>query len=254
MEKIASFLSMQDNFGIDSVIIDGNDKLNGSENSKPGFFAYSVLKNIPYIDYPFLTENESAAVFFLAKECLVRSKQLYHYSEVSATYKSDMDLSDPKAVVFTHGNEMTTSYLNDPNVDRFLRLSNELLFVTMHNHPNNSRLSLEDLTIFCSQPNIKFLGAVGHNGMISFAIRENPVDLSYIPATAVKKFVPDEKLSNLKKDIFNHLSKNEKALIQDYVMDEMEKQGIFMYSKVSIEDVPLVMAKYERMSGEYDDR
>lgn len=252
MDSTNGFLIYDKNFMFNSITLDGI--LAGEENHKPGYFPYSVLQNVPYIEYPGLTKNENSAVFSLARECLARSKRLYHYNEVSATYRSDMSFDDEKAFVFTHGNEVFTSYLNNKEVAEFLGQSSELIFITMHNHPNNSSLSLEDLAIFCSQINIKYLGAVGHDGRLSFAIRRGQENYSDILVEGIMKYASDSVgiIKNSDESIFSHLKTEEKALIKSFVVEKLKDAGAIVLSNVGIGDIADLNADFERM-GEHDD-
>ncbi len=252
MNHTNGFLIYDKDFMLNSIALDG--VLAGEDNHKPGFFTYSVLQDVPYIEYPGLNDNENSAVFSLAKECLARSKRLYRYKEVSATYRSDLDLKDEKATVFTHGDETFTSYLNDRKIAEFLGQSSELIFVTMHNHPNNSPLSLEDLAVFCFQTNIKFLGAVGHNGNLSFVIRQEQGNYTDIMSEGIVKYAPMsiKQLKNEENNIFSLMTSEEKSLIKSYVIEKLKEAGVIIYSNVSIKDISNINADFKRM-GELND-
>ncbi len=252
MNDLNRFLIYDKAFMLNSAALDGI--LAGEDNHKPGFFSYSVLQNVPYIEYPWLNDRENSAVFSLAKECLARSKRFYQYKEVSATYRSDLDLTDEKATVFTHGDETFTSYLNDKDVAEFLGQSSELIFITMHNHPNNSPLSLEDLAVFCFQTNVKFLGAVDHDGNMSFAIRQDKGSYADIMSEGIVKYAPMsiKQLKNIEDNFFNYIETEEKALIKSYVIEKLKEAGVIIYSNIGIRDISNISADFKRM-GEMDD-
>lgn len=60
----------------------------------------------------------------------------------------------------------------------YIPFLDDVVVVTMHNHPNNSPLSIADLAFFMSTRCVKLLTAVGNNGTVEAIQKKNAFDLS----------------------------------------------------------------------------
>ena len=252
-EKYEDLLPIKKDFILSAIVEDEIKSLCEEENKKPGYFKYSAIQDIPYIENPLLSKRENSAVFTLARDCLIRSKRDYHYNEVSITYRTDKEYTDKDAIILTHGNKTFTTYLGDEDVARFLSGPNELIFLTMHNHPNNSGLSIEDLAVFCTQSNIRYLGAVGHDGRLSFVVRERGERYSDVVAKSMAVCISGERIKSSHGNIFKVMTAEEKNEAKKLVVNTLREKGVFVFDKISKSDIPSVIKTYsdERMCDDY---
>lgn len=74
------------------------------------------------------------------------------------------------SLIFPH-RSIEYNFMLDENLERTL--------VFVHNHPCNERLSLNDILLFLSTPQIIAMVAIGNNGIMRYIVKESQDDIHY---------------------------------------------------------------------------
>lgn len=173
------------------TIIKGIEELE-NEKKNPGWFSVSAISNVPYIQYPGLTEEECVEIQEQTKNVLRYSRNLNGYGEVAIAY--DITDNSPQKYKIAFGNENRIKIMDEFPIKDFICSNNEsnrLVAVCIHNHPNSSGFSVSDLFLFSQNPCIKIMAIVNKEGQVSFLMREKAINLCNIVLNNIIEYVPD---------------------------------------------------------------
>lgn len=189
-----------------------------------------------------MSDTENHHIVLAAKEVLVRSKRENNYKEVAITYDMtgfDANNSDSYAIVF--GDEQSAKFLSDEKTMQIYDRADGLFIINLHNHPNNTDFSLEDLAIFFNQEKIKLMVLVNPFGEIAFLQRHERQNYFYVFENVLLSEVPDfsariesysSQLSE-RKNYFSLLSNDEKENIRLNIIKQLSSHKIMYQSWVN---------------------
>lgn len=165
-----------------------------AQEQKPeGWFSLSAVSNVPFISFPGLTQKECCEVQEQIKNVLRISRNDNTYKKVAIIYSlNEYNLSKRYKKVL--GNASIVRIMDDEPTKALLREEDQkgnLVVISIHNHPNNSSFSLNDLYVFCKNSSIKLMCIVNREGEVSFLMRSGQADLSKIVTQNIVDFVPD---------------------------------------------------------------
>lgn len=182
---------MQDNWL--NQAIDEDLTLLAQEQKPEGWFSLSAVSNVPFISFPGLTQKECYEVQEQIKNVLRISRNENEYKPVAITYSlNEYNLSKRYKKVL--GDASIVRIMYDEPTKALLKEEDQkgnLVVISIHNHPNNSSFSLNDLYVFSKNSSIKLMCIVNREGEVSFLMRSNQVDLSKIVTQNIVDFVPD---------------------------------------------------------------
>ena len=216
-----------------------------NEKKNPGWFSITAITKVPYIAYPTLNEAECKEIQEQTKEVLRISRNKNQYKEVAITYNIHNHNPDKYKIVL--GNIANVEICNDTNTLQLLQTSSvqeELAVISIHNHPNDSMFSINDLLIFAEHPSIKIMEIVNRDGEVAFLLRpkfEKYHSLIDILIDAEPNFLQkmrnfhqtypnqDIKISSLIPDV-----KIRKEIIRSMI-ELLESQGVYVHNYVNQE-------------------
>lgn len=155
-----------------------------------------AISKVPYIEYKGIPEDCYKTLQELARMVLILSKENNNCEETAITYSLDA----PELVI--DGEEcMTVSYGDAHSVDPLQStLANHLVVtargcvvIILHNHPNRSKISLQDVSYLFRFASIKMIVAVTNTGSVNYIVKTD----KYNRLGAMKLFY--EALEQLKK-------------------------------------------------------
>ena len=134
-----------------------------------------AIRQIPFIKFSGISHEACERIQRLEKMLLVISRERNNSNEVAITSHMD-EKGYPdcgEALGIAYGNENSVNILNDKNSRLLFEKSSNLAVICMHNHPNNSSFSLNDLVFFLNHDQIRLFIVVGNNGEIRSISRDD---------------------------------------------------------------------------------
>ena len=177
-----------------------------------------AIRNIPFVHYPEIKEEESYYIYKLEKLLLKLAKEENDSREAAFVYNmkaSKVDLQLDKynkkcmAYAFVRGSESEVDITGDRKANKLLNSTKEVVLVSMHNHPHNTTFSLNDCAFFLKNRNIKIFIDIHQDGTVEYMARTsrfNEQDAIYsfieVAKDNINKFII-ENLDELNKRIDN---------------------------------------------------
>ena len=219
-------VNMKEKYGLDqenylnSVVFDEIDKLNkAGDTTKPGFFTYQAIQNIPLIRYKGLSDKENKNAQQMAEEVLIRSKRDNNYNDVSIVY----DYKDPDNCAIVYGDEDSVKFMSDEKTRDLIHSTNPLMIMSFHNHPDDTNISFDDLAIFCIMNQIRVMSIINSKGELSYINRHRNIDLTTIFASCVNEVIKEERS-------LQNLTKEEKKLISNNLLEKLDDVGVVYHN------------------------
>lgn len=234
-----------------------------NQKKNESWFSLSAISNVPYIEYPGFSKEECKEVQEQTKNVLRISRNENNYQEVAITYKKDSNVKE-KEYFKVLGDYSSVLIMDDEDTRNLLHLSNEkndLVVISIHNHPNNSRFSINDLLVFTENPSIKLMEIVNGKGEISFLLRPREIDLHNLISSNIIDFVPDFidrkftwKLQNQNKSfkISDLINLDERKQIVKESLLELQQRGCIYCDYISNETISKVIFDAKSDSYEYN--
>lgn len=131
---------------------------------------------------------------------MIESRNNNSFGEVSITY----NLEDPDNYIVVRGSDSNVNFMSDLDVADLLAVSDALSIVSFHNHPNNSDVSLKDLTVFCTIPQVRLMSIVNARGQVSFFLKTEETDLTRLFVSSISDKIQVLKDRAKESDIIRH--------------------------------------------------
>lgn len=219
---------MKEKYGLDwedylnSVVFDEIDKLNkAGDTTKTGFFTYQAIQNIPLIKYKGLSDKENKKAKQIAEEVLIRSKRDNNYNEVSIVY----DYKDPDNYAIVYGDEDSVKFMSDEKTRDLIHSANPLMIMSFRNYPDDTNISFDDLAIFCIMNQIRVMSIINSKGELSYINRHRNIDLTTIFASCVNEVIKEKE-----ERILQNLTKEEKKLISNNLLEKLDDVGVVYHN------------------------
>ena len=210
------------------------DKL-AAESKDNSNISIVAISNVPYIQYPGFTKEECEEVFNQTKETLRFAKYENSCNEVAITY-------DKRCIQNTYfkikGDFSSVPIMGDEKTRNLLQTNNEsgeIVVVSIHNHPDISVISVNDLLVFNENPSIKLMVVVNKDGQVSFLERTGNNKLPSIVINNILQTEPnfsakmtEWKLKNPNKEftLRDILNKEQIKTIFEESIREMQTMGV----------------------------
>lgn len=235
------------------------------EKKNPNWFGINVISNVPYISFPGFSEKECKEVQEQARNVLKISRNENNYKEVAITYKRD-NSTEKKDYYKILGDYTSVPIMADERTSKLINFSNnnhELVVISIHNHPNNSRFSINDLLVFTENPSIKLMEIVNKNGEVSFLFRPYELNLHNIVTRSITDNVPDfNDRKNLWKEnnpdkyfkLSDLLNFKERTIIVSDVICELLERGVCYCRYVNQEQAKNLTFDLKDSSQSYNEK
>lgn len=138
-----------------------------------------AISKVPYIEYREIPQAHYQILQELAKEVLRISKDDNDGNEVAITYSLDspeLAVRGGRFVSVAKGNEHSVDPLSGTDANHIYVSATGCVVVITHNHPNLSKISLEDAFYLLIHDAIKMIVAVTNRGSISYIVKTDKYD------------------------------------------------------------------------------
>ena len=134
-----------------------------------------AINRIPYIKFPGFTEEQCLRIQQLEKMLLNIARLKNNSNEAVLTYRLDGDSfsNATERIAVAYGNEERVDVFSDEKTKRLFETSKELMIISIHNHPNDTFYSFNDLLFFYKHDEIRLFNVVTNTGNISSLSRND---------------------------------------------------------------------------------
>jgi hypothetical protein len=133
-----------------------------------------AISKIPYIKYREIPEDQYETLQSLAKAVLKISRDENDCNEVAIAYDLDgpqKELDGEEYLAWAKGDEYSVEPMSDTETNHIIVSAKGCVVVILHNHPNLSKISLEDVMFMLRLPTIKMVVAVTNRGAIGYIVK-----------------------------------------------------------------------------------
>ncbi len=174
-------------------VIDNGLKSIENERKNKQWFSLQAIYNVPYINFFNFTPEENIEIQEQVQNVLRISRNENNYHKVAIIYNKN-NKSEENKYFKVLGNCSSVFIMQDKDTANLLNTcnkNNELVVVSIHNHPNDSGFSLNDLLIFTENPSINLMLIVNTKGAVSFLQRPYKINLNNLIVQNIIDIVPD---------------------------------------------------------------
>ena len=197
---------------------------------KEKFISINSIREIPYIEFPNFTSDENDAVYRMAREVLLYSRENNNCNEVAITYDmTSKTEAGNVGYILVPGDEFSVKFADDQRVRALMASTKDLAIVNLHNHPRGAGFSFQDLSIFAFSDNIRLMAILDNTGKMSTLFRCAAVDMKPMMREAISEVIPDfsERIRNNPNISVNDIvTADEKRDILQYALPQIEKYGV----------------------------
>ncbi len=138
-----------------------------------------AISKVPYIQYREIPAEHYESLQEIARMVLETARNENDCNEVVFAYSLDgIELRDKDgeylAVAF--GDEHSVSPESDTDIFHLLRTAKDCVLVLIHNHPNLSKISLQDISYLLKYETIKMIVVVTNMGSINYVVKSGKFD------------------------------------------------------------------------------
>ena len=165
------------------------------EKQIPGWFSIAAIQKVPYINFPYFTKEENDEFHTQVKNVLRISRNENHYKEVAITYNKE-EKGAEKIYRKVLGDENSVLFIGDKETKKIIQKSNKekMIVVSIHNHPNDTGFSIQDMFVFSQNIGITLMAIVNTQGEISFLYNPDRISTQTMFLDILADFVPDFRL------------------------------------------------------------
>lgn len=175
------------NWIADAILEDiRQDEIN---KKKSGYFPFETISKVPYVQIPGLNEEKCLKLQEEAKNVLKLSRNIYNFAEVAIVY--DIEDTESSGIIQNETNTKVDIFQNEKICNMFKKNSElkRMAIVCLHNHPNDSLFSLNDLYLFTKYACITIMEIVNTKGEVAILKKDSFMELNnlvynHISATA----------------------------------------------------------------------
>ena len=140
---------------------------------------------MPYIKYREIPEDQYETLQSLAKAVLKISRDENDCNEVAIAYDLDgpqKELDGEEYLAWAQGDEYSVEPMSDTETNHVIVSAKGCVVVILHNHPNLSKISLEDVMFMLRLPTIKMVVAVTNRGAIGYTVKNGDFEKNRLAA------------------------------------------------------------------------
>ena len=162
-----------------------------------------AISKVPYIEYREIPEDQYETLQMIARAVLRISKDENNCNEVAIAYDLDgpqKELDGEIYLEWAKGDEFSVEPMSDTDTNHVIVSAKGCVVVILHNHPNLSKISLEDVMFLLRLSTVKMVVAVTNSGSIGYIVKtskfeENRLAVYKLMEEAVEK---NNEATNLK--------------------------------------------------------
>ena len=181
----------------------------------------TAISKVPFVKYREIPEDQYETLQFLAKTVLRISRDENNCNEVAIAYDLDSpqkELTGEKYIAWAKGDEYSVEPMSDTETNHVIVSAKGCVVVIMHNHPNLSKISLEDVMFLFRVSTVKMIVAVTNRGGIGYIVKTDEYIEKMLEAY---KLMEEAVERNNKAD-----SLREKQAACDYFLNNCYKVGL----------------------------
>lgn len=168
------------------------------ERKEKVYISDIAIEKVPYIEYREIPMEEYGPLQNIAKDVLRISKEKNDSNEVAIIYSLEHKKLIEKGKEYlgvSLGDEVSVNPIESPTAYHLVKSTIECVAICFHNHPNLSKLSLEDVKFFLRNESIKLMAVVTNLGAISYIVKTDRFDWN-IAVDLFEEAVEKERLAN----------------------------------------------------------
>ena len=149
-----------------------------------------AISKVPYVMYHEIPEEQYEILQMIAKEVLRISRDENNCNEVAIAYDLDSpqkELDGEKYLAWARGDEYSVDPMSDTETNHIIVSAKGCVVVILHNHPNLSKISLEDVMFLLRLPTIKMIVAVTNRGAIGYIVKTSKYEDKKLEAYKLMK-------------------------------------------------------------------
>ena len=150
-----------------------NKNLFGEKSKYP--IDEETIKRVPYIRFAGFTKMQCQRIQTLEKMLLTISKEYNNSNEVALTYRLDGEQfsNGTERIAVAYGSEGRVELFSDDKTKKLFETSKELAIILMHNQPNNTSFSFNDLNLFYHHDEIRLFIVITNSGLVRSISRDD---------------------------------------------------------------------------------
>ena len=138
-----------------------------------------AISKIPFVKYHEIPEEHFKTLQEIAKEVLRISRDRNNGNEVAITYDLDspsLAMQGEQYIAVAFGDENSVDPRSDTLSNHIIMSAKGSVVVITHNHPNLSKISLEDAMYLLQYASIKMIVVVTNRGHVSYMVKTESYD------------------------------------------------------------------------------
>lgn len=162
-----------------------------------------AISKVPYVKYREIPEDQYETLQMLAKAVLRISRDENDCNEVAIAYDLDgpqKELDGERYIAWAKGDEFSVEPMSDTETNHVIVSAKGCVVVILHNHPNLSKISLEDVMFMLRLTTVKMVVAVTNKGTIGYIVKTDQFEQNRLAAYKLMEEAVDKnnKATNLK--------------------------------------------------------
>lgn len=138
-----------------------------------------AISKVPFIEYKSISADHYETLHYLAKAVLQISKDENDSNEIAIVYDLDSPFivgNSDDYIAWARGDEDSVDPASDTETNHILVSAKGCVIVVLHNHPNLSKVSLEDVAFLLKYAAVKMIVAVTNRGSIGYVVKSEKYD------------------------------------------------------------------------------
>lgn len=138
-----------------------------------------AISKVPYIEYKEIPEDCYKILQELAKMVLILARENNNCDETAITYSLDapeLVLEGEECLTISYGDAHSVDPLQSTMANHLVVTAQGCVVIILHNHPNLSKISLQDVSYLFRFASIKMIVAVTNTGSINYIVKTDKYD------------------------------------------------------------------------------
>lgn len=138
-----------------------------------------AIQKVPFVRYKCIPEEEYETLHGVAQDVLRISKIMNDSNEVAIVYSLESERLIREGKEFmgvSMGDEYSVNPTESTTAYHIVNSTLDCAVLCFHNHPNLSKLSLDDIKFFLRNESVKLLAAVTNLGAVSYVVKTDRFD------------------------------------------------------------------------------
>lgn len=160
-----------------------------------------AIEKVPYVRYKCIPESEYDTLHTIAQDVLRISKERNNSNEVAIVYSLESERLVREGREFigvSIGDEVSVNPTESTTAYHIVHSTLDCAVICFHNHPNLSKLSLDDIKFFLRNESVKLLAAVTNLGAVSYIVKTERYDWNKARNLFTEAVIKQHEAHNLK--------------------------------------------------------